>query len=329
VARLDDDPEPDQVGLKETSKLYWNGLYITYRKGPVSFMIHGVVNTGHFNRSETFSHLNPVARESVINYLKDEGYQFVDEDIPVDQKNVYSLFFQDSGSDPVMSVMLDPWRGTVAQRKHEVAATAGQWEILYQINDRIQAALMQAAGSGRLGLEEDGSSSDYRRDQFRTANSSFQMTDIAVDTSGGYSIFAGGRLTGIQIRGGDIRYRIFDSLNFKIGYFAIDANHAPTMNYNAYYTKYPFYVNYSADNNRQITAVTDNNVQFTYHPGIRKNERYIGQEVNLVSEWKLMAGLNLEARAAWFEAGDGYRAWKDVQYGKDITEVSFSLSQLF
>ncbi len=188
------------------------------------------------------------------------------------------------------------------RKRRNVNAGAGQAEITFQPFDEFTIGVTGAGGSGRLGKEPDGSSVDYRPDQFRVAGSAFQLTDIALDSSGGYTLFAGGRLTGVTAAGLLIKTTIFETIQAEFTVFDIRLYRTPTIDYNALYTRYP---------------------------EMHQPDNRLGVEWNAKFSRRLITDFLLEARFAYFDAADGYRILNDVRYGDDIVEASIAVTQKF
>ena len=278
VYRRDSDAtsnDPTESNL-EISRLYWGGLFLQFKAGRWKMILHGVGNWGSFSRPYT---------------LQPPGSYFISSFPVVDSVYTQYLAAQSSLSE-----------NAKYRRKYDVNAGAGQAEISFQVTDSIQLTAVGAAGSGRLGIEPDGSSVDFRPDQFRTAGSSFQFSQIAVDTSGGYTLFSGGKLTGLYERGGQIKMQILDNLQVELGYYTIEFFRTPTIGGNTYYTLY---------------LDTD------------KPTNYVGDEINAKLTWRALTGLTLEARFGYFNAGTGYKILRDVEYGDRVFESAFSVKQTF
>jgi hypothetical protein len=186
--------------------------------------------------------------------------------------------------------------------KYTINAGAGQYEISWQFTDELQVALAGAGASGRLGKEPDGSLPEYRTDQFRTAGSGFQFTDIALDSSGGYTIFGGGRLTGIMAHGLQLRSTIFTLLQADVGAYVLTLYRRPVPDFNAFYKRFP---------------------------AMRQSDKRFGTEYNARLGLRVLGDLKLEARFAYFDAMDGYKIVYDTSYGDDIAEVQLSVSHKF
>lgn len=198
------------------------------------------------------------------------------------------------------------WRpgaiSTSIRKRYTINAGAGQYEVSWQFLDQLQVALVGAGASGRLGHEPNASSSEFRTDQFRTNSSAFQFTSIALDSSGGYTIFPGGKLTGIVAHGIEFRSTIFNVLQADFSAYLIQLYRSPVVDYNAYYTRYP---------------------------ALHRSDRRLGKEYDAKFAWRFLSDLTLEAKLAYFDADDGYRIINDVVYGDDMAEIQISATQKF
>ncbi|MDH5654544.1 MAG: hypothetical protein OEZ34_01455 [Spirochaetia bacterium] len=270
VHRRDGDPSDEGDDDNETSAISWAGLLMQFRYKKFTFLLHGIYNAGTFKRPFYF-------------------YPSLDEK--------FSLF------PDIKFIHEEALRiGYPLRSKHRVNAGAGEMEMSYQLLDSTKVTLMAAGASGRPGIEPNGDPVDYRRDQFRTAGSAYQGSDIALDSSGGYSIFPLGKLTGVVQRGIRIDIDILQNLSYQIAYYTFDAFRTPTITYNDYYELY-------MDTNK-----TDNR---------------LGEEWNMKLTWKIMTLLSLDIRAARFDSQTGYKILYDIEYGDVIYEASASLTQKF
>jgi len=270
VARRDDDPSDAGNDGNETSRMAWGGIFLSLNKGAFSFLIHGVWNHGTFERPFAY-YPSLTERLSLMPQLK----------------AVY---------DDALAT------GYPMRSRFETDAGAGQAEMEWRLSNRFAVKGAIAGASGRLGIEPNGDPVDYRRDQFRTAGTGFQFSDIAVDSSGGYSIFAGGNLTGVVARGAILKYIPHDSVELSAGYYSIHLYRTPVIDRNRYYQLY-----------------LDTN-----HP-----DTYLGDEWNGRITWNIFTDLTFTLKGAKFDAGNGYKILKDIEYGDDLYEYSFVLFQKF
>lgn len=266
--RSDNRTEDEDGNIRDTSRLYWAGLYQRYRWGRFSFMLHVIGNWGNI-----YSPDRQLPRQDLLEGSSILGqYEEAERYIPNQRE------------------------------KNSVAAGAGEAEIGYQITDGIKLSLAVAGASGRRGVEPDGGSVQYRKDQFNYAGQAYQFSEIAVDSSGGYSLFTLGDLTGLIARGIRLEAQVFESVDTLLGYYSLHSYRTPTIDYNQFFTRFP---------------------------GGRTPSSYFGEEVNWRVNWRPFSDLTLSAYVAYFDAGDGYKVLRDVEYGDNALEILVSAQQTF
>ncbi|MBU42659.1 MAG: hypothetical protein CMN76_05530 [Spirochaetaceae bacterium] len=266
--RGDNRTEDDNGNLRDTSRLYWAGFYQRYRWGRFDFMLHVIGNWGN-----VYSPNRELPREDLL-----EG------------TTVLNLANEAENYLPNQ------------REKYKIDAGAGEAEIGYQITDRIKFSLALAGASGRRGVEPDGTSVDYRRDQFHYASQAYQFSEIAVDSSGGYSLFTLGDLTGLVVRGARLEAQLFESVDTLLGYYSLHSYRTPTIDYNQFFTRFP---------------------------AGKAPSSYFGQEINWRVNWRPFSDLTLSAYVAYFDAGDGYKVLRDVEFGDRALEIMVSANQTF
>ena len=266
--RADNRPQDDSGAFKDTSKLYWGGWYQRYRWKSFSFMLHVIGNWGY-----VYTDRKELPREDLL-----QGTE-------------------------ILTLASNAENYLPNQReKSEVAAGAGEAEIGYQITDRYKISVAIAGASGRRGIEPDNRSVDYRKDQFHYAGQAYQFSQIAVDSSGGYSLFTLGDLTGLVVRGVRFDAQVFESVDMQIGYYSLHSYRTPTIDYNQF---------------------------FTITPGGKSPSAFFGQEVDWEIKWRPFSDLTLTGYIAYFDAGDGYKILNDVEFGDRALEVMISAQQRF
>ncbi|MBX7059272.1 MAG: hypothetical protein K1X75_14500 [Leptospirales bacterium] len=254
----------------ERSRVYWAGLYAQFQRDWFEATLHGVGNWGRFER--------PLSENPRLIRIA------VDRSDPL--------------SAPLASALQAP-----IQKQYRINAGAWQIEIAARIFDQLRLALVSTGASGRPegDQEPDGSSPAYRADQFRTAGSSYQFSEIAIDDSGGYSLFVSGRLTGVAAEGIRIRYRPLEQLEIKLAYYRLRSIHPITLRYNSNY----------------------NFLQ------LRSPSSFLGEESNLRLQYDIFRDLKLFASFAWFNAAAGYKSLADARYGDYLAEAQFGVTQEF
>jgi hypothetical protein len=159
-----------------------------------------------------------------------------------------------------------------------------------------------AGATGRLGSDPNGDPGEYGRDRFRTAGSGFQFSDITLDSSGGYSLFAGGNLSGVTQKGIILRYSPYESIELTGTLFSVDLFRTPSI---------------------------ESNTRYRLHLNTNRPTAHFGDEINLKGVWYILTDLTLILRTARFNAGEAYKILYDVDEGDTIEETSFSLEQRF
>lgn len=266
VYRGDDRSVDDNGEFKDTERLYWGGIFLRYRYGSFGLSFHAVGNWGRIYR-----------HESIV------------EPVMLDDEIIQDLI-PPGASEPDF------------RAKYAVNAGAGHLRFTYQITDRLELIASIAGASGRLGAEPDGSDSELRNDQFRDAGTGFQYSNIALNASGGYALFANGKLTGLVPRGIAVQWQVFESIESELGYYSIRFYWTPTIDYNQFFTEFP---------------------------GGKRTTDYLGEEWNLRLTWRGFSDLTVESRAAMFVAGDGYKVLNDIKYGDRMYEIMVMVNQYF
>lgn len=254
----------------ETSRIYWAGLYAQLQYGLLEATVHGVGVWGRFER--------PLSRDPA------------------------TLRVLSNPQDALRPALAEAIKAPI-WKEYRVNGGAWQFELSLRLRDSLRLGIVSTGASGRPDedLEPDGAAPAYRADQFRVAGASYQFTEIAIDDSGGYSLFAGGRLTGIAAEGLRLRYRPLERLELRLAYYHLRALHPVTLRYNANYNYLQL--------NRSVT--------------------FLGEESNLRLQYDIFRDLKAYATVAWFNAAAGYKALVDARYGDGVGEMQFGLTHEF
>lgn len=285
------DPEEYDANrvARDISQLYWVGHEERYSKGAISAMWLGVANLGLVSSTQR---VDLTGSDRLIRFPFSPGVQAMDS-LSLRRLNPVVATEQD-----LLSQGNAAFPGS--RSRYPVRSGAGQFELAFRVSEGTTLAIGGATGTGRLGPEADGRTSDYRMDRFLTANSGFQYTDIAVDTSGGYTIFRGGALTGLRVVNFQIRQKVSTTLEGKLMVARLSAQNELNGNYNQFYGWWS-------------------------GPG----SSHLGNEADLLMEWRPLAQLVVSLRAAMFAPGPGYRFLMDAEHGSAMREYSFTLLQRF
>lgn len=273
VYRADEDPsavDDSQTGLRETSRLYWAGLYLQLKYEALELTLHGIGNWGRFNR--------PLA----------------------DDPNTAAILAATPES--LNAIVREAYQPPLNE---EYRVNAGAWnsELAYAVFDSLKVSLVFAGASGlpERAREPDGSSPAYRPDQFRQPEGSFQFSELVLDDSGGYSVFPGGRLTGVQAAGLRLRWQALEKLETRFDYYRYDSFRPISVRYNSRYT--------ALKNQAPAT--------------------FLGEEYNLRLKYAFFSDLKLSANLGCFNAATAYKALLDAEYGDYAWEVQIALAQEF
>ncbi len=261
---------------RETSRVVWGGLFLQWQSGRWRVIAHGIGNGGSFERP--YAHDVP---EAYWLGLAPELQSIDNQRIALEATGV----------------------ARPLRRRYRIDARAGQVELGFRVSDRVEIVGEAGGASGRVpeDVEPDGAQAGLRSDQFRTIGA-FQLSDIGIDSSGGYSTIVLGRLTGISFRSAALRAQLTSAIEAELSVYVYDLVHTPTIARNRFYRE---------------------------REDIERSTNYFGQEVNLKGIWRPFSDFQLEGRLALFDAGAGYKILRDVEYGDRIFEASVSLSQKF
>ncbi len=253
----EDDPGEEQP---EISQLYWGGLYWELVYGRFHLILHGIGNWGHFLRSS--------GENSLLADLAPE--------------------------DPLRPFLEERIEPQLNQR-YDVQAGAGKIELRFRTTRKLSFSLLYAQASGQLpgaaeGDKDSSASAQLRRDQFRTAGSSFQLSEIAVDSSGGFAIRPGGQLTGLAIGGLTCSLQGLSAL--------------PKLELTAAY----FHIE-------------------NYRPP-KELPKYLGREWNLKAAYSFDARFQIMFHLSRFNSGVAYRTLYNTD-GRQVYEAKLSLEQKF
>ncbi|MCE9600314.1 MAG: hypothetical protein K8S54_20320 [Spirochaetia bacterium] len=258
--------DDSQFGVRETQRMYWGGLYMQLFLGDFEFTLHGIGNWGRFSRL----------------LAQDPGVKRV-TDNPADP---LSQFMRDATAPPIF---------------HRYKTNAGAWQVeaAYQIFEPLKLTALSIGATGRPSRtrEPDGSDPAYRADQFRLASGSFQLSNIAIDDSGGYSIFSGGNITGVVANGGKIAWQIGELWLIELVYLRLGSYRPIVNKYNKYYTRLQNY----------------------------RDSNFLGEEWDLNVKFKAFEELKFTLNFGYFNAGSAYKSLVDAQYGDHVAEVQFGL----
>lgn len=291
-----DPVEYDDAGaLRDISQLYWAGSQVRYTKGGFSFMLHGVINAGVVSSTTDIETSGTSNQLYIPSFTNDGNVLWTGTDSVALRK-------ASSSWEAFRLALIEEARLAFpsSRRRYPVRSGAAQFEVSYRISDGTTLSLSGAGASGRLNAETDGRTQSYRKDRFFTAGPAFQFTEIALDTSGGYTIFANGELTGLRAYKLEWKQKFTSAIEGRTSYTNIRSAHGLDGSYNQFYG---------------------------WWKGPPSSD--LGSEWNVVVDWRPFAQFVLTAKAAIFLPGRGYRFLMDAEHGSAIREYSLYLLQRF
>ncbi|MBW7858007.1 MAG: hypothetical protein H3C43_06915 [Leptonema sp. (in: Bacteria)] len=295
VYRHDPSEYDENRVTKDTHRLYWLGSQVRYTKGAFGMLIHGVGNAGLISSvddPELTDRQNKFHQPTYDNYGNVVWLQVSAVDRRKQISPVHDAVL--SATEEARSAFPD------SRKRYPIRSAAGQVEFSYRILDATTLAIGAAAATGRLRAEADGRSIKLRKDQFYTANPAFQYSEIALDTSGGYTIFANGELAGLQAYQLQWRQKFTSSIEGKFSYTYLKSNWSYDGTFNQFYG---------------------------WWKGAPSSD--IGNELNAVVDWRPFAQFLITGKLAIFIPGRGYRFLQDAEHGSLIREYSIYVMQRF
>ncbi|MCB1188844.1 MAG: hypothetical protein H7A23_06030 [Leptospiraceae bacterium] len=173
--------------------------------------------------------------------------------------------------------------------------------IFNLFNNKANVNLLAVGTTGRPGYENDGVQSSYRGNGYRTLFPRYTISNIAVDFTGGYSIFSAQNMSGLGEYGVYTNFIAFGPMQITLGYYLLYANKSPHIG---------------------------NNVEFNLD-NYKKTRTYFGQEYNFNLRWNIQKDFQIVFRSGYFTAGDGLKALFDTIYGKKVIEAFISSEYSF
>jgi hypothetical protein len=174
-------------------------------------------------------------------------------------------------------------------------------QLSYRFNDKITAGLIGIGTTGRPGTEKDGVDGSLKHQGYRTLAPGFAISNIGIDFTGGYALFNGKSMSGINEYGAFTNILVYGPVQLTFGYYQLWASKAPEILINR---------NYNYQNG---------NISSTY----------MGEEINFNIRWNIFRDLQMIFRSGILKPGDGLRALLDTNNGSYIKEAFFTVEQRF
>ncbi|MBP7282132.1 MAG: hypothetical protein KBA66_11175 [Leptospiraceae bacterium] len=191
----------------------------------------------------------------------------------------------------------------VYQERRNYNISGGLWDLIfsYSYNSQIKLNLIGIGTTGRPGYSKDGVPASYKGGGYRMLFSDFTISNIAIDFTGGYALFAANSMSGLYEVGSFANLIVWGPLELTVGYYHLYANKAPTLEINRDYN-------------------------FLYG---KHSSNFLGREYNFNVRWNVFSDFQLLFRSGYFEPGNGLKALNDSRIGSYIKEAFISAEYKF
>ncbi|TGK11760.1 hypothetical protein EHO60_05565 [Leptospira fletcheri] len=203
---------------------------------------------------------------------------------------------------------LNPYRdsnGNEIFRKYDRYNIKGGFfdtQITYRFNESLTLNLIALGSTGRPGYEKDGTRSSLHGSGYQNLFPGYSVSNIAIDFTGGYALFSGGRdVSGLYEYGIYSDVVVAGPLVFTLGYYRLYGSKSPLLDNNRFY---------NSDNFYQTSA-------------------YFGQEYNLNIRWNAFRDMQILLRSGYFIPGDGLKAYLDTTNGSFLRELFVTAEHRF
>lgn len=173
--------------------------------------------------------------------------------------------------------------------------------IFNLFNNKANVNILALGTTGRPGYENNGVQSSYKGNGYRTLYPLYGISNIAVDFTGGYSIFSAKTMSGLGEYGIYTNFIPFGPVQITLGYYLLFAYKSPHIG---------------------------NNIEFNFE-NYKRTRTYFGQEYNFNIRWSVQKDFQIIFRSGYFIAGDGMKALFDTIYGKHVKEAFVSAEYSF
>lgn len=181
--------------------------------------------------------------------------------------------------------------------------SGGLWDLTftYYYNNQINFNLISVGTTGRPGYDKDGTNAQYKSGGYRSLSPNFSVSNVAVDFTGGYTLFTSANMSGLMEYGAFANVIAIGSMQFTLGYYLLYATKPPKIEINREYGLFQG----------------------------RETSPYLGQEYNFNIRWSMLSDFTLVFRSGYFMPGRGLRVLNDSPLGNYIRDVFISAEYKF
>lgn len=191
---------------------------------------------------------------------------------------------------------------TSFQKRYSVQGGFGEAQIFYKLGSKQTFGATWIGTTGRPGFGRDGELANLERGGYRTLYPAFGVSNIGIDFTGGYAIFTGKSMSGLQQYGFLFNQLMSNSLLLSLGLYQLRATKAPYAEYNR---------------------------DFRESANGARTSSYLGDEININIKWNQLSDFQIIFRLGYFIPRAGYYVLMDTNEGDRIADAILSTEYRF
>jgi hypothetical protein len=275
-------------------------------------------NNGYNDKSRNINVFFGKIRINKINNLKNEIYTYgsLDNDDSDFNRETGNLFWHglfneytisnfniivhgvyNHGKVKTFNTIVDPTNVIQFQKDniYNIRGALGDIQVTYFYNNKINFNAIAVGTTGRPGYDTDGMEASYKNKGYRTLSPLFSVSNLAIDFTGGYTLFSARNMSGLVEYGG-FTNMVAGPVQLTFGYYQLHASQAPRIGVN-----------------REFMALRNS-----------QSSNYLGDEYNFNLRWNIFIDFQLIFRSGIFFPKNGVRAILDFNGGSHIQEAFLS-----
>jgi hypothetical protein len=275
-------------------------------------------NNGYNDKSRNINVFFGKIRLNKINNLKNELYTYgsVDNDTSDLNRETGNLYWHglfneytisnfniilhgvyNHGKVKAANSLVDGSNTILMQKEntYNIRGALGDVQLTYFYNNKVNFNTIVVGTTGRPGYDKDGMEASYKNKGYRTLSPLFSVSNLAIDFTGGYTLFSARNMSGLVEYGGFTNV-IVGPVQLTFGYYQLHASQAPRIAVN-----------------RDFMALRNS-----------QTSNYLGDEYNFNLRWNIFIDFQLIFRSGIFFPKNGIRAIIDYSGGSYIQEAFLS-----
>lgn len=185
--------------------------------------------------------------------------------------------------------------------RHYIKGGMFDMEFIYRYSEKLSFSLLGLGTTGRPGYNKYGVQSSLQGNGYQTLSPSYSISNIAIDNTGGYALFTGATMSGLQEYGISSDIVVLGPVLLTLGYYRLYSAKSPDIS---------------------------NNINFSPMLGYRTSN-FFGQEYDVNIRWTVYRDFQVLLRSGYFYIGDGLRALYDFTGKTDLKEFFITADHRF